>query len=79
MPAMVMVVAAAPATAEAGVKVVILGAFTVSVLAVEAAVLVFFTTRLSVPALAMLLAGSVTVTVVAVPAVATNGVVAEPR
>ena len=70
--------AAAPATTVAGVKDVILGAFTVSVLAPEAAVLVFFTTKLSVPAAAMLLAGSVTVMEVAVPAVATNGVVLEP-
>ena len=78
VPAMVIVVAAAPATAVAGVKDVILGPFTVSVLAPEAAVLVFFTTRLSVPAAAMLLAGSVTVMDVAVPAVASNGVVLEP-
>ena len=78
VPAMVMLVAAAPATTVAGVKDVILGAFTVSVLAPEAAVLVFFTTRLSVPGAAMLVAGSVTVMEVAVPAVATNGVVLEP-
>ena len=78
VPAMVIFVAAAPATTVAGVKDVILGALTVRVLAPEAAVLVFFTTRLSVPAAAMLLAGSVTVMDVAVPAVATNGVVLEP-
>ena len=78
VPAMVMLVAAAPATTVDGVKVVIFGPFTVRVLAAEAAVLVFFTTRLSVPAVAMELAGRVTVIEVAVPAVATSGVLLEP-
>lgn len=79
VPAMVMVVSPDPAMIEDGVSELILGPLTVNTLAAEAAALVFFTTTFSAPAVAIAVAGTVTVIDVAVPAVATSGVVLEPR
>ena len=72
VPVTVSVVLAAPAVTEAGLREVIVGPFTVNVLAVEAAVLVFFTVRFSAPGVTMEVAGIVAVMDVAVPAVTVN-------
>lgn len=78
-PAMVMAVSPDPAMIDDGVSEVIFGPLTVKTLAAEAAALVFFTTMFNDPGAAIALAGTVTVIEVAVPAVATSGVVLEPR
>ena len=77
VPVTVMVVAAAPAVTEAGLTELMAGPFTVNVLAVDAAVLVFLTVRLCAPDVTRDVAGMVAVMEVAVPAVTINWV--EPR
>jgi len=77
VPARVTLVAAAPATAEAGVTDVILGPLTVRVLAADVAVLLFLTVTLRAPGVTIDVAGTVAVMEVAVPAVTVNWV--EPR
>ena len=72
VPVTVSVVLAAPAVTEAGLSEVIVGPFTVNVLAVEGAVLVFLTVRFSAPGVTMEVAGMVAVMDVAVPAVTVN-------
>ena len=77
VPTIVMLVAAAPATAVDGVTEVMAGPFTVKVLAVEVAELPFLTVTLSGPGVTMAVAGTVAVIEVAVPAVTVNCV--DPR
>jgi len=77
VPVTVRVVLAAPAVTDVGLSEVMVGPLTVNVLAAEAAVLVFFTVRLSAPGVTMEVAGMVAVMDVAVPAVTVNWV--EPR
>ena len=72
VPAIVTVVAAAPAATEAGVNEVIFGPTTVSTLAAESEVMLFCTVRLRVPGVVMAVDGTVAVMLVAVPAVTVN-------
>ena len=72
VPVTVSVVLAAPAVTEVGLSEVIVGPFTVNVLAVDAAVLVFLTVRLCAPGVTIEVAGIVAVMDVAVPAVTVN-------
>jgi len=69
---MVTVVLAAPATTEDGLRDVMAGFLTVSVLAGDTAVLVFLTVTDKVQQLVIELAGTVAVIDVAVPAVTVN-------
>jgi len=77
VPATVMVVAAAPAVTEAGVREVIAGALIVKVLCGETAAVVFFTVMLCAPGVTIEVAATVAVIEVAVPAVTVNCV--DPR